>query len=756
MAFNINAQVVLTGPKNIRAVTNSIRQQLGNLNVNVNVGVPKNASKQVQNLRNQMNAAGSATSKYNKSANQAAVSTRNLGKNTQQASNAMQTLGKETALTFKRFAAAGLVTGTVFRLANAIGEATGKALEFERELTKIQQVTGATNSGLSGLKKTADELAQSLGLDANEIISVGRVFAQTGQTLDQVEASLRAVARASLAPSFGEMANTAEGLIAALAQFNIQASQSEAVLASINAVSKKFAVESEDIIGAIRRTGGVFAIAATDAEKPVDALNQLISIFTAVRSTTRESAETIATGLRTIFSRIQRPQTIEFLKSLNINLTDAEGNFVGLFSAFRILSSELDGIIARGDTLALSRVVEELGGIRQVGKLIPAIREFRKAESAFAIATEGAVAGLGKDVETGLNPLIKTFEQLGARFDSFIRKLTESATFEAFAKTIAGVANAFLALGEALIPILPALTALAGLKIAKGIGSFATGFLGSAAAGGGMGGAGSALGGAVTGGRGGAAGANSALIKSQTTAIAANTKAVIANNIATNSLINILRPTLPVLSSSLSPLTQSIANLITAMNNLGGRRGASGIAFGGRGGRRGGARPPRGFARGGLVPGSGNRDTVPAMLTPGEFVIRKSATQAFGAGNLAGINKYAEGTPKGRGVPAGKKKDDDGAPRRATVTMSDDLGAVFLNAGNSTFNYDKVLTKGPAFNNAVKNISGLQDFEPNVDRIETKFTARNSDHTLDERANQHFKTALKDPVSGTKKDLAKG
>ena len=44
MAFNINAQVVLTGPKNIRAVTNSIRQQLGNLNVNVNVAVPKRTS----------------------------------------------------------------------------------------------------------------------------------------------------------------------------------------------------------------------------------------------------------------------------------------------------------------------------------------------------------------------------------------------------------------------------------------------------------------------------------------------------------------------------------------------------------------------------------------------------------------------------------------------------------------------------------------------------------------------------------------
>jgi hypothetical protein len=30
---------------------------------------------------------------------------------------------------------------------------------------------------------------------------------------------------------------------------------------------------------------------------------------------------------------------------------------------------------------------------------------------------------------------------------------------------------------------------------------------------------------------------------------------------------------------------------------------------------------------GGPVPGSGNRDTVPAMLTPGEFVITKDAAR---------------------------------------------------------------------------------------------------------------------------------
>jgi len=44
-----------------------------------------------------------------------------------------------------------------------------------------------------------------------------------------------------------------------------------------------------------------------------------------------------------------------------------------------------------------------------------------------------------------------------------------------------------------------------------------------------------------------------------------------------------------------------------------------------------------GFNSGGIVPGSGNTDTVPAMLTPGEFVINKDATQK-NIGMLSAIN----------------------------------------------------------------------------------------------------------------------
>lgn len=46
-----------------------------------------------------------------------------------------------------------------------------------------------------------------------------------------------------------------------------------------------------------------------------------------------------------------------------------------------------------------------------------------------------------------------------------------------------------------------------------------------------------------------------------------------------------------------------------------------------------------GFNKGGLVPGVGNEDSVPSMLTPGEFVVTKRAVSRIGAANLSRLNR---------------------------------------------------------------------------------------------------------------------
>ena len=55
------------------------------------------------------------------------------------------------------------------------------------------------------------------------------------------------------------------------------------------------------------------------------------------------------------------------------------------------------------------------------------------------------------------------------------------------------------------------------------------------------------------------------------------------------------------------------------------------------------------FNQGGQVPGSGNSDTVPAMLTPGEFVIKKEAVQKYGVNTLTSMNSMTKSLPSYEG-----------------------------------------------------------------------------------------------------------
>lgn len=71
--------------------------------------------------------------------------------------------------------------------------------------------------------------------------------------------------------------------------------------------------------------------------------------------------------------------------------------------------------------------------------------------------------------------------------------------------------------------------------------------------------------------------------------------------------------------------------------SLGGGSGILGIASSFFGFNKGGIVPTiRGYANGGSV---GSTDTVPAMLTPGEFVVKKSAVDKYGTDFLSSLNK---------------------------------------------------------------------------------------------------------------------
>lgn len=446
--FLLTAQLQLRAPTNVGAVREKISKQLRGLKVPVNVDVKQREMKKTKDL--------------NKNLTQ-------VDKTAKSASSSMEKLGASTADTIKRFGSFTIATTIFFAFISALKQGVSEAVRFEEQLIKIRQVTGTSTKGLSGLTDEIIRLSTGLGVSSSKLVEVSRILAQTGLSAKDTSTALTALAKSDLAPTFDDIVSTGEGSIAILRQFRLEAKELESSLGSINAVASKFAVESGDMTKAVRRAGGAFAAAGGD-------LNELIALFTSVRATTRENAQSIATGFRTIFTRLQRNRTQNFLRDFGINLRftreeaekfgKVEGTFVGPFKAIERLSTALKKIETTDPKF--SQITEELGGFRQISKVIPLVREFGTAQDALRVAQEGTTS-LTKDAIKAQESLANQISKVREEFAAFLRELTQSTSIRKMVDIALDLSRAFISVADSLGELLPALSTIG--VIGAGVGA---------------------------------------------------------------------------------------------------------------------------------------------------------------------------------------------------------------------------------------------------------------------------------------------
>ena len=452
--YNLTVQLNLQGPNNLSGVVNNINKRLNNIQANVNVKLPTSTLRQIAQVNRNL---------------------KQTGKDAANAASGMEKFGKAAGLAVKRFGAFTAATAGFYAITRATQQSLEKFVEFDRQVTRIAQVTNSTKQSLNGLTNEITKLSVSLGASSSELASVAVTLSQAGLSARETQRALKALALTTLAPTFSNLNNTVEGSIALMKQFSISTRQLEQALGSINAVAGSFAVEAGDLITAVQRAGGVFASASKGVATGTEALNQFLAVFTSVRATTRESAETIATGLRTIFTRIQRADTIEALKAFGVTLTDLEGKFIGPFRAIEQLSKGLRTLDPR--SLQFSGIVEELGGFRQVGKVIPLIQRFSTAQQALNVAQQGS-GSLARDAATGQQALGVQISKVQQQFDALIRSIGQTGEFRQFITLSLDLASALIKVADAIKPVLPALAALGAAKVVGGLGGLAKGFKG--------------------------------------------------------------------------------------------------------------------------------------------------------------------------------------------------------------------------------------------------------------------------------------
>jgi hypothetical protein len=394
--------------------------------------------------------------------------------------NAMMQFGEQSGLAAKRFGAFTLVAGSLVQVTQGFRTMLNEAVAFDREMVKLKQVSSDTaGSGVAAIREEIDKLSTGLGVSSSQLARVSVVLKQANLSLGETKTALEALALSALAPNFDSMEKTAEGAIAVLKQFKIPVEELKSALGSINAVAGEFAVEASDLIGVVQRTGGAFKAAGGN-------LNELLALFTSVRQTTRESAESISTGLRTIFTRIQRTGTAEALREVGVNLrytrdealalgnVNLTSQFVGAYEAVRRLSVALNQIPSTSPKFA--QLVEELGGYRQISKVIPLIQEFEISQNALNVAITGG-SSLMNSAAQAQGSFGNRLDKLKESYLQFGRSITDTSSFKTLFTAFETGAKSALVLLEAIKPLIPMLTVLATMKVAQSIGSFGAGFV---------------------------------------------------------------------------------------------------------------------------------------------------------------------------------------------------------------------------------------------------------------------------------------
>lgn len=446
----------------------------------------KAANAETQVYASTLSAAGPKIANVANSINVISVSSRDASRQTKKASSEVKTFGKEadiatsrmlefgrqTGITARRFSTFIISATAFYQFTRALGTGISRALEFNTEMVRLSQVTGRSITQLRGVQQTIDKFSTQFGVSSKALSEVAVTLGQAGFNARETQYALATLAKTTLAPTFKDITNTTEGLIAAFRQFGLQAHEFDSAFSSINSVAARFAVESEDIVTAIQKAGGAFVALDSDIEgiplkSGTQKLREFISVFSAIRDTTRESADSIATGLRTITARIQRPATQDFLKDfLGVSISE-NGKFIGgLEAILRLNRAIADQKISPRD-IRFAQITEEIGGIRQSSRTIPLLTQGAKISEAIRVA-ENEQKSLDKDALKSQEALQKSLDKTAEKFLKLFRDVVASKGFQELFKGLIGISNLLIKIGDSLSGILAPLAAAGFAQIAYG------------------------------------------------------------------------------------------------------------------------------------------------------------------------------------------------------------------------------------------------------------------------------------------------
>jgi len=526
-----------------------------------------------------------------------------------------------------------------------------QAVAFKKVYGDIFTTPAELNQNLEAVKGLASEYTK-YGIAVKDTIGLAAQAAAAGrQNADLTDA----VSQATRLATLGQMDQNAalETTISLQSAFRLSGKDLADTINFLNMVENQTVVSLQDIAVAIPRVAPVIQGLGGDVKD--------LTVFLAAMQEggvdAAEGANALKSGLASLINPTK--QATEMLNGMGINLeTIIQANKGDLMGTVRSFAEALQGL----DQFSRQQALEQVFGKFQYAKLGALFENISRkgSQAQQVIATMGySTEQLGATADKELKTIEESFgvQLIGAmeRFKLAIAPIGEifvklAIPLVNFATKIAEAFNGlsdgqkkFAAIGAVVVGVVvPAITMLTGLflnlvgtltKLGQGISLFGMGFI-----------------------KGGPVGAIKALTQSSKYLSLAEMDAAMAaqqlsgaNEVLNATLIEQVG-TANAAAAAIGNLTKAYGSMIATQSAAAGLPSFGVAGAAGKNAanetKTGGIRI-RGLRRnlGGGVPGSGNTDTVPAMLTPGEFVVNKEATKnnlellrAINGGKVNGYN----------------------------------------------------------------------------------------------------------------------
>lgn len=367
---------------------------------------------------------------------------------------------------------------------NAVKDAFNTVKELDAAMTQTAVVTdydvGDMWSQLPEYTKAANELGTTT-LGAYETMTL---FYQQGlQTNEAFAIGTETMKMARIAGM--EYADATDKMTAALRGFNMELNETSAQ--RINDVYSKLAAitaaDTNEIATAMTKTASIADSANMEFETTAAFLSQIIE-------TTRESAETAGTAMKTVIARFQElkkdPSEIgevdgeivdankieTALRSVGVALRDSEGQFRDLDDVFLELSSKWNSL----DTNTQRYIATIAAGSRQQSRFIAMMSNYSRTMELVSAANNSAGASQ-KQFEKTLESMETKLNQLKNAWDQFVMGLTNSSLLKAGVDILTNLLNTINSitnlgsegLGGTVTSILRLGTVLLGLRAGNAI-----------------------------------------------------------------------------------------------------------------------------------------------------------------------------------------------------------------------------------------------------------------------------------------------